>query len=133
MPYKNKTDQKAWRDAHKEEARAYGKEYRKFYRETTDQLLMRRIKQVAKHYSLSPSQYFLLIEQQQNKCKICGKEETTVTKQGEVRPLCVDHCHSTGLVRGLLCNHCNSMLGHARDNIETLAKGIAYLEASRKE
>jgi hypothetical protein len=51
-------------------------------------------------------------------CPICGSEE----------PLVVDHDHSTSKVRGLICNHCNLVLGHAKDNIETLKNAIKYLE-----
>jgi hypothetical protein len=39
----------------------------------------------------------------------------------------IDHCHTTGHVRGLLCNHCNLMLGHARDNTRNLQRAIEYL------
>ena len=51
-------------------------------------------------------------------CPICGSEE----------PLVVDHDHSTQEVRGLICNNCNLVLGHAKDNIETLQNAIAYLQ-----
>ena len=40
----------------------------------------------------------------------------------------IDHCHLTGQVRGMLCRSCNHMLGHAKDNIETLDAAIRYLE-----
>ena len=40
---------------------------------------------------------------------------------------CVDHCHTTGAVRGVLCGHCNSGLGYFRDNPEYLASAISYL------
>jgi hypothetical protein len=40
----------------------------------------------------------------------------------------VDHCHNTGRVRGILCNRCNLMLGHARDNTTTLSAAIDYLQ-----
>lgn len=43
----------------------------------------------------------------------------------------VDHCHKTGIVRGLLCGHCNLTLGHAKDNPETLRRLMAYLERDR--
>lgn len=39
----------------------------------------------------------------------------------------VDHCHKTKRVRGILCQHCNFMLGHARDSKDTLSKAIQYL------
>ena len=39
----------------------------------------------------------------------------------------VDHNHSTGLVRKLLCNNCNSGIGHLRENYEILFKSIWYL------
>jgi hypothetical protein len=39
-----------------------------------------------------------------------------------------DHCHTTGKVRGILCQRCNLILGHARDRIAVLKAAIAYLE-----
>ncbi len=54
------------------------------------------------------------------KCATCGSTEK----------LCIDHDHSTGKVRGLLCNDCNLSLGYAKDSIETLKNLIKYLEES---
>lgn len=42
----------------------------------------------------------------------------------------IDHCHATGNVRGLLCMACNSMLGYAKDNIQTLSSAIQYLKTT---
>lgn len=53
-----------------------------------------------------------------DRCKACG------AKDG----LHVDHDHSTGKVRGVLCFNCNAILGHARDNVQVLRNLIAYLE-----
>ena len=50
-------------------------------------------------------------------CMICGSLER----------LCIDHCHATNKVRGILCSKCNSGLGMFRDNIEYLAEAIKYL------
>ena len=50
-------------------------------------------------------------------CLICGEPAT-----------CVDHCHATGAVRGVLCKPCNTGLGHFRDNTESLARAIQYLQ-----
>ncbi len=43
----------------------------------------------------------------------------------------VDHCHETGVVRGLLCGNCNVFIGLAKEDVQTLAKAIDYLERSR--
>jgi hypothetical protein len=42
--------------------------------------------------------------------------------------LSIDHCHNTGKVRGLLCDHCNKGLGLFKDNIDYLNKAIEYLK-----
>lgn len=63
---------------------------------------------------------------QDGKCAICGNGET-ITRHGKVRLLAVDHCHTTGKVRQLLCGNCNPMLGYARDDAEVLRKASEYI------
>jgi hypothetical protein len=41
--------------------------------------------------------------------------------------LSIDHCHETGIVRGLLCSPCNLGLGSFRDSVERLESAIRYL------
>lgn len=52
------------------------------------------------------------------RCETCGSEE----------PLVIDHCHKTGLVRGMLCRTCNLALGNVKDRPETLRALANYLE-----
>lgn len=59
---------------------------------------------------------------QEGKCAICNSPEA-----GGRGDFHVDHCHSSGAIRGLLCHHCNLMIGNAKDNVETLNSAIAYL------
>ena len=71
-----------------------------------------------KKYGLTVEQYETMLAGQKGRCAICRKTLKTP---------CVDHCHATGKVRGLLCKHCNNVLGNARDSIETLQRAIQYL------
>ena len=80
-----------------------------------------------KKYGLTPDSFNTMIEAQFHRCKICG------VVFDELSRTCVDHCHSTGKVRGILCFHCNTALGHFRDSIETLYAAIDYLENSDEE
>ena len=63
-----------------------------------------------------------LMEKQGNRCAICGREVDLV----------LDHDHGTGKNRGMLCNLCNLLLGHAGDNVERLQSAIDYLKAHGK-
>jgi len=65
--------------------------------------------------------YDAILTQQEGVCAICGAVPNGIA-------LSVDHDHETGKVRGLLCHQCNLMLGNAKDDMETLQKGIEYLE-----
>lgn len=55
---------------------------------------------------------------QNNKCFICDEEAKLV----------VDHDHSTGKVRGLLCSICNTGIGMFKDSTKNLEKAIEYLK-----
>ena len=85
-----------------------------------------RRRNLKEKYGLTEDSYEELLNSQNNGCKICGAKANTFDK-----PLSVDHCHTTGKVRGLLCNQCNTGLGMFKDNIETLQLAIEYLKESR--
>lgn len=82
-----------------------------------------RTRMLQRNYGLTPEAYDAMVATQDNKCLICH------TSGEEVRNnrLVVDHCHATGVVRGLLCPKCNLLLGHADDSIERLEQAILYL------
>ena len=61
---------------------------------------------------------------QNGKCAICGYEFL----KGKPQNCHIDHNHTTGKIRGLLCAKCNLLLGCANDNIPTLYKAIDYLK-----
>lgn len=69
-------------------------------------------------------EYEFWLEQCCGQCEICG-----VSFSDQVK-ICIDHCHDSGHVRGLLCGKCNSMLGFARDNARILRQGAVFLEQS---
>lgn len=79
-----------------------------------------------KKYRMRPVQVRALWEQQGRRCAICTAALSEPGNGG--RHTHVDHCHLTGRVRGVLCNHCNLMLGHAKDNPDTLARAAVYLQ-----
>lgn len=61
-------------------------------------------------------------------CAICGNPETAMdSRRQRVKRLAVDHCHSTGKIRGLLCQRCNQAIGLLRDDCQLLRSAITYL------
>ncbi len=79
-------------------------------------------------YNLTVKQYELMLKSQNGVCAICGQPETREDQNGRIKRLGVDHDHSTGDIRGLLCNKCNRMLGEFGDNSELLKKAALYLK-----
>ena len=86
-------------------------------------------KHIQTRHNIFLSDYDKILKKQDGKCKIC---KTTKIKYKNKGRFCVDHDHKTGKIRGLLCVHCNLLLGHSKDNIEILAAAIQYLINSRK-
>jgi hypothetical protein len=91
-------------------------------RQRKQDLLKARAHSLKRLYNLTTEQYNEMLEQQNNKCAICG---ITKTECGEF--LCVDHDHTTNEVRGLLCKDCNLAIAKFKDNEQYLIDAIAYL------
>lgn len=85
----------------------------------------RRLKYV---YNLTLEEYSLLLQVQNYKCAICKSPESSKDKSGNPQSFAVDHCHTTGRVRGLLCSNCNLALGLLKDSTTSLHNAIEYLK-----
>lgn len=90
---------------------------RQEYRRTSGELRKKR-------YGVGPEAFQNLLLQQNNCCASCGD------KLGSHPHL--DHCHSTSIVRGILCSSCNQGLGYFKDSIQRLQKAIEYLQRFSK-
>ena len=73
-------------------------------------------------YNITIADYEKLLEKQNNCCAICYSKTGSANKR-----LAVDHNHQTGIIRGLLCDECNTGLGKFKDNPSLLTNAIAYL------
>lgn len=90
----------------------------------------RRIR-LRQFYGMELEEFDALRAAQDYRCAICGRHEDDLPK---VRPadnssLFVDHSHETGCTRGLLCQSCNILVGHARESERILLAAIEYLAA----
>jgi hypothetical protein len=99
---------KRWHSANPEKKRAYELKYK---------------------FGLSLTDYEALLQKQDGKCAGC----LSVTPGPKRTVFCVDHCHNTGAVRGLLCVSCNLILGKAHDDVSTLERLIGLLNGSQKK
>lgn len=89
-----------------------------YTRENRERLNMQRR---LKNRGISENQYRQMLENQHGRCAICDKE----------RSLDIDHCHSDGHVRALLCSGCNRGLAAFRDDPEAIDRAAAYLRGHR--
>lgn len=82
-----------------------------------------------KVYGLEYNDYLALQEKQNGLCAICGGEGFELVV-GQRILLVIDHCHTTGKVRGLLCHNCNRGIVLMQDNPENLRKAADYIEGA---
>lgn len=72
-------------------------------------------------FNLSSDEYSAMMVSQDGKCAICGLPSSPG------KSLAVDHNHTTGKIRGLLCTTCNLGLGSFKDNANLLQRASEYL------
>lgn len=76
-------------------------------------------------YGIEISDFEAMLSLAGGLCEICRGPPTVYHGYGT---LCVDHCHATNKVRGLLCNKCNQALGLFKDSILNLESAVGYLK-----
>lgn len=101
MPYAKKEDNLKWRERNRERLKK-----------------QMRAGHLRRRYGLTVEQYNEMVITQHGVCWICYIK----------KPLFIDHNHTSGRVRGLLCDECNKGLGHFRENKDHLLAAIHYLE-----
>lgn len=110
-------------------SRQYQKQYRKdnpgkskqYYKQHIEETKQSNRINALRVYNITPEDYDRMFKAQNGVCAICGG----VNKDS--RNLFVDHNHTTGKVRGLLCSNCNFAIGHMKDNVKLLQNLIKYL------
>jgi len=80
-------------------------------------------------YGINTPQRNKMLKEQNNKCACCDTNIMFSNLSGlsQGNSAVIDHCHTHGHIRGILCGDCNIMLGRAKDNVDTLLSGAKYL------
>lgn len=137
--------QRAWRDknpekqkeyylAYREKRRAYHKEHyqknkeaisarNKAWKAGNSEHRFRSTKayRLKIQYGISYEKYEELLKACNGKCPICTREFDK-----KLHAPCIDHCHGTGAIRGILCNKCNTAEG-ALETLENVERLAAYM------
>lgn len=88
-----------------------------------------REREVIRVHRITHEIYYGMVEKQKNLCAICKNPEKRMGRNGkDITRLCIDHCHKTGKIRGLLCHACNTAIGKFKDRIDFLEAAIQYLK-----
>lgn len=85
--------------------------------------------QMRTKYGLTMELFREMLETQGHRCPICGNDIAEQAGGNMAATACVDHCHKTGKVRGLLCGPCNVGLGSLGDCPSRLESGARYLRS----
>lgn len=96
-------------EANKSEKKKYAREWR-----------------LKKLYGMTWADYEKMFNDQGGVCKICGEPSV------DGRRLAIDHCHETGVVRGLLCSHCNRGLGFYKNDPDLIMKALTYAISAKQ-
>jgi hypothetical protein len=126
-----------WRAANREKIKAQNRRYRservdeereraREYRRRNQEAVRRRARNAMfrRKYGITLDERDALIAAQGGRCGIC---ENTFGAERRRWP-CIDHDHTTGRIRGVLCHACNIGIGKLGDTAEALRRALRYLE-----
>jgi hypothetical protein len=109
------------KDKNREAKLLYARQYREAHAETLKPKMVKYLKtRRCKIFGISLQEWERMHADQGGVCAICSRPDPK-------KSLSVDHSHSTGKVRGLLCGNCNLALGQFRDSADILESAASYL------
>jgi hypothetical protein len=117
-----------------ERTNAYKQNNRDLTREKSRQAYAKNPKHQRMHsvksaYKLTFEEYQSLIDKHGNCCHLCKTPEVLINPRTKIPiNLAVDHDHKTGIIRGLLCNRCNLILGRMQDDPKLLILAAEYVD-----
>lgn len=116
---------KSYREKNKTAISAYGAALHKEKYKNDPEYRARKDKQanicrVRKRYNLTPKCIELKLKLQENSCAICGGTLAFGYH--------IDHCHSTGKTRDILCAGCNLFVGKLESDPQRLERALDYIE-----
>jgi len=88
-------------------------------------------RQLKINHGITPEEQELMLVRCNGRCEICFvevKKKDGMSQKSDY--MCIDHCHNTGSIRGILCCRCNLALGGFKDSIDILKSAVKYLERS---
>ena len=121
------TDNFYWKEkrSSSEDQKEYAREWHKKARAANPDYYLDQ--DLRRNYGVTLDWYRETLSNQHDVCAICKQPETTEIR-GKVIAMAVDHCHTSGKARGLLCTQCNRALGLFKDNQSVLEAAINYLK-----
>ena len=96
-----------------------------FIRTEPERKEMAHTASLKRNFGITKKEYNDMFDLQQGRCKICNIHRDELDKN-----LCVDHCHKSNKIRGLLCRKCNAGLGIFRDDINIVNSALKYLQSN---
>lgn len=84
---------------------------------------LRGLRRRLSRHGLTVERYNAMVDEQEGLCAVCACDMAQTAKGP-----CIDHCHGSGRVRGLLCVRCNVALGMLQDNPDYAEAAAVYLK-----
>lgn len=104
------------------------KDYDKKRQSFPERIKSKKDSELKRLYGIELQEVEKMLCAQEGRCKICSSEILLHTKsEDKNKALCVDHCHTSGSVRGLLCNSCNRGLGFFKEDTSIVLRAYQYL------
>lgn len=120
----NAKKQAAYRKEHRSDYNAYMRGYN-----ATKSPYERYLIEILRRYGCTQEKYEQMLKDQDYKCALCSTKHNDKRRKGR---LYVDHCHATGIIRGLLCHGCNVGLGLFKDDTRVMLEAVAYIIKHKK-